>query len=161
MLHTNNFVLDYDTISFLPRYDESGCLRAIVRDVNGSFDVDLAPTLLMDYNLRYYGSSLRGATDGANMILGNGHMPPVIVNEKLGIYWIPSKSPYNGDCMWFALHHIKDYFDIGGNRTKIIFSDGSTQIIDISRSAFDLRVQKAYKLKGKIEYRTIGTPMRV
>lgn len=161
MPHSTNFVLDHDTILFLPRYDESGCLQAIVRDASGSFDVDLAPTLLIDYNLRYYGSSLRGAIDGTNMILGYGHMNPVIVNEKLSLYWFPSKSPYKDDCEWFALHHIKDYFDIGGKRTKIIFSDGSTHIIDMSRSSFDLKVQKAYKLKGKLEYRTVGTPMKV
>lgn len=161
MPHTNNFVLDHDTILFLPKYNESGCLQTIVRDANGSFDVDRAPTSLIDFNLRYYGSSLRGARDGSNMILGNGHMNPVIVNEKLGLYWFPSKSPFKDDCMWFALHHIKDYLDIGRKRTKIIFSDGSTHIIDMSRSRFDLRVQKAYKLKCKIEYRTFETPMRV
>ena len=161
MLHTNNFVLDQNTILFLPRYDKSGRLQSIVRNAKGSFDVDLAPTLLMDFNLRYYGSSLRGAIDGANMILGNGHMNPVIVNEKLSLYWFPSKSPYKDDCKWFALHHIKDYFDIGGKRTKIIFSDGSTYIIDMSRSSFDLKVQKAYKLKGKLEDRTRGTLMKV
>ena len=69
--------------------------------------------------------------------------------------------PIKTTVIWFALHHIKDYFDVGGKRTKIIFSDGSTHIIDMSRSSFDLKVQKAYKLKGKLEYRTVGTPMQV
>lgn len=161
MPETINYVLDNNTILFSPMYDEFGYLHTTVRDVNGIFNTELGPTLLIDFNLRYYGSSLRGAIDGANMILGNGHMNPVIVNEKLDLYWLPSKSPYKDDCIWFALHHIKDYFDADGKRTKIIFSNGSTIIIEMSRNSFDLKVQKAYKLKGKLESRTKGTPMIV
>lgn len=121
----------------------------------------MGPTALIDFNFQYYGSSLRGAGDGAKMIIGKGRMYPVVVNEKLDLYWFPSKSPLREDCIWLALHHIKDYIDVGEKRTKIIFSNGSTITIDMSRTSFDNKVQRAYKLKGKLESRTRDTPLQV
>lgn len=161
MIYSNTYLLDYDAMFLLPKYDERGNLIASVMKTNGLFDVNIDPTGLIDFNLRYYGSSLRGARDGAKMILGRGHMNPVIINEKLGIYWFPSKSPSKNDCIWFALHHIREYVEISGKRTKIFFNNGTTLTIDVSRASFDNRVNKAYKLKGKLESRTNETPMQV
>ncbi len=161
MRHSTNYVMTYSTILFLPRYDEFGNLFTTVMDNNSLFVVEMEPTALIDLNLKYYGSSLRGAGDGANMILGKGQMYPVIVNEKLDLYWFPSKSPSKKDCIWFALHHIEETIELPNKHTQIIFSNGSTFIIDISKMSFDKKIQKAYKLKGKIESRTKATTMQV
>lgn len=161
MTASNNFVLDYDTILFLPRFTTTGKLCTTVMKMDGAFDEELGPTALIDFNLRYYGSSLRGARDGAKMILGNGYMHPVIINERLGLYWFPSKSPFQSDCIWFALHQIKDSVAVGTNKTKIFFHNGSTITIDISRAVFDNKVHKTYKLKARMESRTDGILMQV
>ncbi|MBO0589489.1 competence protein ComK [Sporosarcina sp. E16_8] len=160
MVNLTNYVITYSTILFLPRY-ESGNLFTTVLDNSSPFVVELEPTALIDLSLKYYGSSLRGAGDGANMILGKGKMYPVIVNEKLDLYWFPSKSPLKCDCIWFALHHIEETIELPNKRTQIIFSDGSTITIAISKMSFDKKIQIAYKLKGKLESRTRGTPMHV
>ena len=156
-----DYVMNYNTVLFLPRTNEYGELYTFVLDKTSSFDVQLGPTDLIDFNLKYYGSSLKGAREGAIMILGGGKMSPVMINEKLDLYWFPSKSPAKEDCIWFALHHIKETIKLPNIRTKVIMSDGNIIIVEMSKESFDKKIQKAYNLKGKIEARTKIIPMHV
>jgi len=151
--YCDSLLIEYGATVLVPVYNK-GILFTTIRIANRERIVELGPTKLIDHNLRYYGSSLRGASDGAQMILGRSNMNPVIFNEKDKQCWFPSKSPRKEDCIWFALHQIKDYIKVSKQKTNVIFRDGSTFIVDISKASFDARVNKAYKLIGKREYRT-------
>ena len=157
----SEFVVTYETVLFFPKYDRLGKLFTVGLDNNGLFIVGMSPYELMDSNLKYYGSSLRGARDGARMILGEISMPPIVINDWLEIYWFPSCSPTRDDCVWFALHHIADYISVGKKKTLITFKNGSTFTVDISINSFEKRIQQAYKLKFKMEERTKGSFIRV
>ena len=161
MIYSKNYILKNEAILALPKRDEYGNLFTVVMEIDGPVDVDLCPTELIDSNLRYYGSSLQGARDGALTILGKVKMNPVTVSERLNLYWLPSISPTNEGCIWVALHHITDYISINKKQTQVIFTGGTTLIIDMSESAFDKKVQKAYKLKCKMEMRIKETASHV
>ncbi|MFD1929210.1 competence protein ComK [Sporosarcina siberiensis] len=156
MTYCDSLILEYGATVLLPIY-EKGILFTMIRISTKERIVELGPTKLIDHNLKYYGSSLRGAGDGARMILGRGNMYPVLFNEKEPQCWFPSKSPQKEDCIWFALHQIKDYIEVSKQETKVTFRDGSSFIIDISKASFDSRVSKAYKLIGRRVYRTHAT----
>ncbi|WP_438315453.1 competence protein ComK [Sporosarcina sp. FA9] len=153
LAYSDSFLLDYGAKVLLPVHDETGTLFTTIRTGNREVRVKLGPTKLIDFNLGYFGSSLRGASDGARMILGKSNMNPVIFNERLAHCWFPSKSPYKEDCIWFALHQIKDYVEKCKHMTQVIFHDGSTFVVGVSRASFDAKVSKAYKLMGKREIR--------
>ena len=155
------FIMNFETILFCPNYDEYGNLHTRIFEDLSVFHVDARPTDLMDSNLKYYGSSLKGASDGASMILGGISMTPIIVNEKRGIYWFPSKSPSREDCVWFALHQIKHYVNVPRGKTLVTFNNECTFGLNVSYYSFDKKVERAYKLKGKIEGRTNEIPLRV
>ncbi|CAM3267699.1 competence protein ComK [Filibacter tadaridae] len=161
MKRSAQYIITYNTILFLPEYDDAGNLYTKVFDGGSPFVVEMNPTELIDFNLKYYGSSLKGARESANMILGDTKMHPVNVIEKLGIFWFPSKSPEENDCVWFALHHIENTIKLSSKETEIILSGGSKIIIAISKSSFEGKILKAYKLKGKLDIRTREMPMRV
>lgn len=154
MHESNKYVLKHETVLFLPEYDVKGNLCTIGLENGKPFLVNMSPTALVDYNLRYYGSSLRGANEGSRMILGNSSMYPIVVNEMLDIYWFPSMSPNREACIWFAAHHIQDYKGTGKKKTKVLLSDKSTITIDVSVYSFDKKIQKTYLLKCKLEGRT-------
>ena len=135
----NEFVLNYATILFSPKTDKYGRLYTRVLEKDNIFQVDMGPTDLMDANLEYYGSSLEGTSVGASMM-------PILVNEKRGIYWFPSKSPSEVDCVWFALHQIKKYHSLAKGRTMVTFNNECTFDLDISHSSFDMKVKQAFKL---------------
>ena len=155
------FILNEEVMLFFPEYDESGKLLTRVMEKSGTYLVDTNPSDLIDHNLKYYGSSLQGALDGTKMILGRIDMRPVVMNEKLSLYWFPSESPSSRNCIWFALHHIKDYNGIGKKKTLVTFSNESTIVIDSSFTSFDKKVQRAYKLKGRVEGRTSASVSRI
>ena len=90
MIYSKNYVLKYESILVLPRRDEHGNLFSVVIEIDGPVDVDVSPTELIDFNLRYYGSSLQGARDGAMTILGKVKMNPVTISERLNLYWLPA-----------------------------------------------------------------------
>lgn len=161
MMYSKNYVLKNEAILILPKRDEYGNLFSVVMETDGPVDVDLSPTALIDFNLRYYGSSLQGARDGAMTILGKVKMNPVTVSERLNLYWLPSMSPTQEGCIWLALHHISDYISIGKKQTQVLFTNGITLIIDMSESTFDKKVQKAYKLKCEMEMRIRETASHV
>jgi len=147
------YVIKNETILFLPEYDQFGNLSTVLMEDGKPLSVGMSPTELIDYNLRYNGSSLRGANDGSKMILGDIRMYPIVVNERLGLYWFPGMAPTRKDCVWFALHHIRDYAPFGKKQTKVLLSNGSIVIIDVSTYSFDKKVQRAYLLKWRIESR--------
>lgn len=150
----NKYIMNYDTMLFKPEYDSLGNLCTCVIEKNGQIVSNLAPTQLMDFNLRYFGSSLRGAFDGSKMILGKLNKNPIIVQERLNILWFPSRSPLSPECTWFAVHHIDDYQAVDKKRTRVIFFNGNETIVDVSIKAFEYRIQRAYVLKYRLEKRT-------
>ncbi|WP_153730419.1 competence protein ComK [Sporosarcina obsidiansis] len=155
MKTTTDYVMNKGTSVIFPEYNEDGKLQSVVVENNRLYRVDQKPTTLVDQNLRYYGSSLRGAKDGTRMILGNVMMSPVVINERLNLYWFPSKSPYRDDCVWFALQHIKDYKAIGNKKTSITLLNGTKFMLDLSSYSFEERFNNACRLKTLIEGRTI------
>lgn len=150
----SNFVLSYETFLFYPHYDGFGKLITVATGNQKSVLVDMMPSALIDFNLKYHGSSLEGAKAGAKAILGNVKMPPIVINETLGIYWLPMMSPSKEDCVWIALHHVKDYSSAGKGRTEVVFTSGYKLILPISHYSFNKKIQRAYELKGKSESRT-------
>ncbi|MDS9472194.1 competence protein ComK [Sporosarcina pasteurii] len=150
----SEFVLRYETILFHPQYDEFGNLMTVVIGNQEPLLVDMPPSKLINYNLNYYGSSLEGANAGAKAVLGKIKRCPIVVNETLGIYWFPTKSPNKEDCVWIALHHVKEYTGLEKGKTMVVFTNGRSIVFDISIYSFNQRVQRAYELKGKIESRT-------
>ena len=156
-----DFILNYETVLFNPKFNKYGEIYTWILENNQFFLVDKSPTELMDANLQYYGSSLKGASDGARKILGSRAMAPIVVNIIQGVYWFPSKSPSKSDCIWFALHHIKDYDKLDKRITRITFMNGSTLDLHISPYSFDTKVKNAYLLKGKVEDRANDTATRI
>ena len=155
------FILNYETVLFNPKFNGYGEIHTWIVENNQFFLVKKSPTDLMDANLQYYGSSLKGASKGARKILGSGSMAPIVVNIIQGVYWFPGKSPFQTDCLWFALHHIKDYDQLEKGKTRISFMNGCTLDLNISTYSFDGKVKNAYLLKGKVEDRANDTTLRI
>ncbi|MEK4023667.1 competence protein ComK [Mammaliicoccus sciuri] len=151
---TTDYVVNKGTSVIYPDYTDEGKLQSVVMENSELYKVDQKPTTLIDHNLRYYGSSLRGANESSRLILGNVMMSPVVINELLNLFFFPSKSPYKPDCIWFALYHIQDYIGISKKRTSVRFINGARILVDLSYSSFNSRYEKACKHKKEIEGRT-------
>lgn len=152
---TKPAVLTPDASIIFPYFDETGKIHSIVLRKGKLFKYAVSPTELVDCSLRHFGSSLRGATEGAKSVFGMPiSMPPVTVSEVLGMYWFPSKSPSSDDCVWFALYHIALFTSIGEKLTKVELRDGTQFTVHCSHHSFAQKMQRASMLKSQVEART-------
>lgn len=145
------YVVNNGTSIILPEFDENGKLLSVVMEKSELFKVNLEPTKLIDYSLRRYGSSLRGANDGSRTLLGEISMPPIVLNLTQCLYWFPSMSQKKKDCVWIAADHVKDYQALDKKQTKILLNNGSEIILNSSHYSFDQKYNRAFKLKYQIE----------
>lgn len=147
------YAINAETIMILPEYNGNGFLHALICKKEGFSKADLSPFDLIDTNLRYRGSSLRGAMEGAQALLVQGNKNPVILDREQNIILFPSRSPFREDCMWFALRHVVDTVSIDKHQTQVELSNGSTIVINISKRTFDMKKNKAYELLFKMHTR--------
>ncbi|MFP3357354.1 competence protein ComK [Planococcus sp. SIMBA_143] len=140
-----------DTVLILPDYDENGCLNSVIYHTDGMIKVESKPFDLIDTNLRFRGSSMRGAVEGSSAILGKLNKNPVIIDRDKGIILLPSKSAILDDCVWLSLQHIMECFSLEGNQTKVTLSNGSSIVLAGSKKSIQRRMEKAYELQFKME----------
>ncbi|WP_431029199.1 competence protein ComK [Lysinibacillus sp. LZ02] len=107
------------------------------------------PLAIFNDNLFRIGSSLRGAKDAAEAILGSTSMFPFMIDLEHKNVWFPSKSPANIGCVWFALHAIKLPLDISQEETKVILHGGLSMNIPVSFRSFKSRCHAAHILRSK------------
>ncbi|MGG0658071.1 competence protein ComK [Rummeliibacillus pycnus] len=146
------YTIHENTMAFLPSYDGVGSYKTDILEVDALKESLLSPIELVDKNLRYFGSSLKGASEGTRYILGEVNMYPVIMNHKQQLVWFPTKSPKKNDCVWLALNHIKNYKKNNNQSTEIIFTNDSSLNIQLSYSSFEKRINRASMLKFRLEY---------
>lgn len=140
-----------DTVLILPDYDENGCLNSVIYHTDGMIKVESKPFDLIDTNLRFRGSSMRGAVEGSAAILGKLNKNPIIIDRDKGIILLPSKSALLDSCVWLSLQHIMECISIDGCTTKVNLSNGSSIILDGSKKSIQRRMEKAYELQFKME----------
>lgn len=145
------YAISSETIIILPDFDENGFLNSLLCKKAGVSKAGLSPYNLIDTNLRFRGSSMRGALEGAQAILGKMNMNPLILDKEQDIILFPCRSPYREDCVWLALQHVKQYRSAGKSLTQVELSNGSTIMLDVSKQAFEKKMQRAYELRFKMQ----------
>lgn len=127
--------------------DHKGHLYSKVTEGGEEFIVTMSPKGLINSSLLYYCSSLKGAIDGSRSILGNISMLPIMINPELDIFLFPSCSPNRPDCIWMSLYHVQRSEKSKPHQTRVDLSFGHSIVIDMKRSRFELKKQRAMQLR--------------
>ncbi|WP_407676702.1 competence protein ComK [Planomicrobium stackebrandtii] len=103
----------------------------ILLRTDGITKAGLSPLNLIDTNLRFRGSSMRGALEGARAILEKKSMNPLILDKERDIILFPCRSPFREDCVAVAsackeLQTLRDKTHSGK------LSNSSTILLDVS-----------------------------
>lgn len=100
---------------------------------------------IIDDSCLAYGSSLEGSKRSAAKILKSTKKLPVTICSKRGIYFFPTSSINNRDCVWLAYHHIHDYTQTD-NKTYIQFINGSGIYVNTSTYTIDNQMKRTSEL---------------
>lgn len=128
-------------------YDRNGKLCTVVRELDNTYIVDTAPLFILENSIKCIGYDLKGAMTSAKWILGNIHMPPVMINPIQSICVFSDKSAKNVNTIWFNPAHIVRTNSYK-KKTYIEFTNGTTLIIHCSISAFNTKLQNAMQLRN-------------
>lgn len=145
------YTMNTETSVVLPYYMETGELCSMVMEGDKVIYVKLKPTTLIDTNLRMNGTSLRGAMDGAKIVLGSSMMPPIMFSKKHKMYWTPTESPQSPSCIWIGVSHIESYVPDGKKGIIVTLRNGSTIDVACSFYKFKQRVTRAHTLQCRME----------
>lgn len=107
------------------------------------------PTTIIDASCIFYGSSLKGREEASEYILKTKSKLPVEVDPVEGIYFFPTLSKRNKDCVWLSYYQI-DQFEQIDNRTLVKFKDGTTFFVKVSKSVFDLQFKRTSQLIAQL-----------
>jgi competence protein ComK len=128
-------------------YDRNGKLCTLVRELDKTFTVDRAPLHILEDSIKCIGYDLKGAMATAKWILGDIHMPPVMINPIQSICVFSDKSAKNVETIWFNPAHIIRTISYN-KKTYIEFSNGITLILHCSISSFNTKLQNAMQLRN-------------
>jgi competence protein ComK len=147
MLLLECYIINQKTLYMYGFYDRNGKLSTIVKELDKTFTVDKAPIQILEDSIKCIGYDLKGAMASAKWILGNIHMPPVMINPIQSICVFSDKSAKNEDTIWFNPAHIVRTLSFQ-KKTYIEFTNGITLILPCSVSSFNTKLQNAMQLRN-------------
>ena len=151
MKKKTEFRMTEETKMILPfRVKGTGELHSIVFHMNRQFQVPAPPYEIIDYNLRLYGSSLRGAKDSAKQMLGNSSMYPVALGKNKEWIWFMTEAMKNEYCAWFALHHVWKINGLDKKNAKILLYCGHEEEVRVSERSLTNRKNNGHLLQSKL-----------
>lgn len=147
MLLLECYIINQNTLYMYGFYDRYGKLCTFVRELDKTFIVDNEPLNILEDSIKCIGYDLKGAMASAKWILGNIHMPPVMINPIQSICVFPNKSANNEQTIWFNPAHIVRTTSYQ-KKTYIEFTKGITLIVPCSVSIFNNKLQNAIQLRN-------------
>lgn len=150
----HKYIITTETCLIFPYFNECGRLLSMILEGDQILIVNETPTEIVDFNLRRAGSSLKGAIEGANEILGSRTYSPVVISKKHGIYMTPTCSPKDPECTWVAIEHVKEYVENEVGQVSVTLNNGSRVDLPISYNIFENRYLRTCKLQYRIEMNT-------
>ena len=100
---------------------------------------------ILKESCEYYGSSLEGRIQGSKTLLGMCYKLPIIIESSNELIFFPTMSPYNENCSWISMKHIKDY-KATDNNVIVKFKGNHKKEFPITIEALENQMFRASKL---------------
>ena len=101
---------------------------------------------VVDHSCKYFGSSYEGRREGTKEILHINYKVPIIVDNSRNLIFFPTNSPISDDCSWLSLKSIKSIKEGDFNTTDVIFNNGVSINIPVSKRTMDNQILRASRL---------------
>lgn len=103
----------------------------------------------------FFGSSYEGRKEATKQLTGITHKAPITIDSTNSIYFFPTTSPSNSQCIWISQEHIQVPRRDDSAYTEVIFKNKRTLSIPVSYNSFKNQVLRTALLKttlsGRIE----------
>lgn len=111
------------------------------------------PIDIIKKSCRYFGSSYEGRKEGTQQLIGITHKVPIIIDPTSSIYFFPTTSPSNPQCIWISYEHVEFHRRTDTHNTQVSFRNKTSHIIPISNNSFENQLLRTSFLKTKFMQR--------
>ena len=136
-----NYEINEGTLAILAKNKKS-----LILEDDKKYVVDSLPFDVVDHSCKYFGSSYEGRKEGTKEILHINYKVPIIVDNSRNLIFFPTNSPLSDDCSWLSLKSIKSIKEGDFNTTDVIFNNGVSINIPVSKRTMDNQILRASRL---------------
>ena len=136
-----NYEINEGTLAILAKNRKS-----LILEDDKKYVVDSLPFDVVDHSCKYFGSSYEGRREGTKEILHINYKVPIIVDNSRNLIFFPTNSPISDDCSWLSLKSIKSIKEGDFNTTDVIFNNGVSINIPVSKRTMDNQILRASRL---------------
>lgn len=136
-----NYEINEGTLAILAKNKKS-----LILEDDKKYVVDSLPFDVVDHSCKYFGSSYEGRKEGTKEILHINYKVPIIVDNSRNLIFFPTNSPISDDCSWLFLKSIKSIKEGDFNTTDVIFNNGVSINIPVSKRTMDNQILRASRL---------------
>ncbi|RFU65200.1 competence protein ComK [Peribacillus glennii] len=154
MRKRNHYLINQKTVLIASEFDNFGKELSRIIEGKKTFLVNRRPIQIIDETLKYYGSSLAGATQGSKAILGDKYNLPIAVNPRVFNILIPCKTSGKKGNLWLAYSHIIHPEKINTRSTRLHLNFGHSIILNMKRRNVESRQQLGALLHIRMIERT-------
>ncbi|GKV70587.1 hypothetical protein NCCP2716_30850 [Sporosarcina sp. NCCP-2716] len=153
MQYDDQLILTTKLEILIPRFNEAEKLVTMILGTAQGREAALSTDELVELNLRLAGSSLRGARDSAELILGSRSKAPVMISRKHGMYLIPIKWPGFPVRGWVNKLQVWHYLPKQADITTVVMKSGNVYDVPCSRNVFANSMGKGRNLRSGLDRR--------
>lgn len=111
------------------------------------------PIDIIKKSCQYFGSSYEGRITGTKQLIGIFHKVPITIDPTNSIYFFPTISPTNSQCIWISHEHVASHKRLEQNTTLVTFRNKESYIVPISYSSFENQLLRTALLRTKLMQR--------
>ncbi|MFE8696312.1 competence protein ComK [Cytobacillus sp. FJAT-53684] len=105
------------------------------------------PSVIIKKGCTFFGSSFEGRKEGTRQLTGITHKAPITIDPTNFIYFFPTTSANNSQCIWISPEHIQYYRRADAGQTEVRFKNQQCVTIPVSYTSFNNQVLRTALLK--------------
>ncbi|MBB6443490.1 competence protein ComK [Bacillus benzoevorans] len=136
------------TMMILPIHYGNQIYSRIIQ-LDGEFLSPYKPTCIIKMNCLDNGSSFEGRVSSSRHILGCYQKVPIIINSENQMYYFPTASPEQADCIWINPIYIDKIKPLDKKIISVLFKNKQIMKIPVSSHTFKKQMHKTMELRDK------------
>ncbi|PLR78899.1 transcriptional regulator [Bacillus sp. V3-13] len=128
-------------------------LYARIIEMEDEYISPFKPLDIIKKSCEYFGSSYEGRKQGTRTLIGITHKVPITIDPVHFIYFFPTTSPNNNDCIWISHENVLSHQRVDSQQTLVTFRNKKHYTFPISSASFENQLLRTALLRTKIMQR--------
>lgn len=142
------YEINSSTLAIIP-IDENS---SKVMEEESEYVVNKSATSIIEDSCIYFGSTLKGRSEGTRNLIGGTYKVPIVIEESRDIIFFPTSSPKMEECCWISLNNLISYEKLD-KQSVIKFKNGFILSTDMSYFSLENQILRASRLENVMRRR--------